>query len=140
MGYSNIYKIKCNDQVYIGSTDNLKQRIDYHTYNCYNEKCKHYNIKLYRYIRENDIEFTENCFIVVSELLNVVGDELRKIEQGYIDYYNSIKNGLNDRRAYQTKEERLTQVKEWRKKRVKCDICGKEMNQSSLTRHKKSKH
>jgi hypothetical protein len=38
------------------------------------------------------------------------------------------------------KEKRLTQMKKWYNTRVKCNICGKEMNQGSLKRHKERKH
>lgn len=51
------YKIRCNDDgvkfLYIGSTKNIKDRKWVHKSNCYNEKCKGYNLKLYTTIRDN---------------------------------------------------------------------------------------
>jgi hypothetical protein len=51
------YKIRCNvDSVkflYIGSTKNIRDRKWAHKSDCYNEKCKKYNLKLYTTIRDN---------------------------------------------------------------------------------------
>ena len=57
--YSNstIYKLCCKDtsikDIYIGSTTNFRQRKSQHKNCCNNENNKHYNYRLYKFIREN---------------------------------------------------------------------------------------
>jgi len=58
MDYSNccIYKIEHieNDNlVYVGHTTNFNKRKAHHKSNCYNEKSRHYTLKVYQMIREN---------------------------------------------------------------------------------------
>jgi hypothetical protein len=43
-----------NDKVYVGSTIDFYKRRIQHKFNCYNEKGKNYNNKLYRTIRQYD--------------------------------------------------------------------------------------
>lgn len=56
-GKSIIYKICCNDlkvkDVYVGSTTNFKNRKNQHKSVCRSEKSPKYNLKVYRYIRNN---------------------------------------------------------------------------------------
>jgi hypothetical protein len=40
-------------ELYVGKTTNFKMRVKDHKRSCYNENRKAYNIKLYKYIREN---------------------------------------------------------------------------------------
>jgi hypothetical protein len=42
------------DLVYVGSTTDFTNRKRYHKCNCYNEKAKGYNLKVYKMIRDND--------------------------------------------------------------------------------------
>ena len=57
--YSNtiIYKIACNDlaitESYVGHTTSFKERKFNHKYKCNNENDEKYNLKVYKYIREN---------------------------------------------------------------------------------------
>ena len=52
-----IYKIVCNDteitDVYVGSTKDFKQRSSQHKHDCNNMNSKHYNLPVYRCIRDN---------------------------------------------------------------------------------------
>lgn len=48
-----IYKISIADFIYIGSTQDLKQRKIAHKSSCYNEKHRQHKFKLYQTIREN---------------------------------------------------------------------------------------
>ena len=52
-----IYKIYCKDlsinEIYIGHSTNLTQRIREHKYNCTNENSKSYNLKTYEIIRNS---------------------------------------------------------------------------------------
>jgi hypothetical protein len=49
-----IYTIRSNDSIYVGSTLNFTSRKNQHKSNIYNENHKHYNLKLYKTIRENN--------------------------------------------------------------------------------------
>ena len=57
--YSNtcIYKICCLDpaigNIYVGSTCNFKRRESEHKKQCNNEQHQHYNVHLYKFIREH---------------------------------------------------------------------------------------
>ena len=52
-----IYKICCKDlsiqDIYIGSTTNFRRRKCKHKKDCYYEKAKSYNYKVYKFIRDN---------------------------------------------------------------------------------------
>ena len=48
-----IYKIYNADMVYIGSSNNVKVRMNRHKSDCYNEKSTHCNCFIYQYIRQN---------------------------------------------------------------------------------------
>mgnify|MGYP003122057104 FL=1 len=52
-----IYTIRSGDSIYVGSTTNYVNRKSSHKGNIYNENVKHYNLKLYKTIRENNGEW-----------------------------------------------------------------------------------
>ena len=98
-----VYKISCIDEnikeFYIGSTDNLKERITCHKsrYNCNNN-----NTKIYKFIRENG--GLSNWEINPIEIFSfLTEEELRQHEQFYIDEY---KPQLNCVRAYLSPEQK----------------------------------
>jgi len=100
------YIIKCKDENitdnYIGSTINLKQRLQHHLEVCNNDIHRGYYIKIYKIIRENggfenwDMEELFTC-----ECDNEI--EARKIEQKLIEEYQPT---LNTYRAYTDEETR----------------------------------
>jgi hypothetical protein len=53
-----IYTIKSKDSIYVGSTVNFTSRKNQHKSNIYNENREHYNLKLYKIIRENNGEWS----------------------------------------------------------------------------------
>jgi len=101
-----IYLIKhktCDDtkKVYVGSTNNLKKRINIHRHDCNNEKSEKYNLKLYQYLRENGGFYMYEFIILESYVCNFK-HELHYKEDDYIQMYP---NNLNSQRAYLTDEE-----------------------------------
>ena len=51
-----IYKLEMdNELIYIGSTTNMTRRKTEHKSDCFNENKNHYNLKLYKIIREQGI-------------------------------------------------------------------------------------
>lgn len=139
VNYSNgkIYKIinDKNEVIYIGSTTEyyLSTRWAKHKLKC-----------------------PENKMILIEKYSCNSCEELRKREQEIIEEYENL---LNIKKAYQSIENfkylKSIRNKKYREKdleayrlknnlrqnvKVVCDICGEEMNKSSLTRHKKRKH
>lgn len=88
--HSYVYGIYCieNDSIYIGSTVNLKKRIQRHSY--YLRNNKHHSFKLQRVCNKYGIE---SLFVVKIELC--VENQLINREQYWIDKLNSYYNGLN---------------------------------------------
>ena len=105
MGY--IYKIQVHDELYIGSTVDLKQRLREHKSYCKNINAPQHNYKVYQKIRENNIHIK---LIVVEEVAGLEDEDLRILEQEYIDRltpelneiaaYRSIEKMKADKNAY----------------------------------------
>ena len=113
---SSIYKICCNDlnveDIYIGSTCNLKQRIMNHK-NKYNSKCRNYRV--YNFIR--DYGGFENWSFIELENVNVENvKDLRIYERKWIDL---LKPSLNTQLPTRTKHEYYKDNAEKIKKNVK---------------------
>ena len=56
--YGIYYKHRC---IYVGSTLDLKCRISRHYRECYNKNQRNYKKPLYKYIREKEINFKDDC-------------------------------------------------------------------------------
>ena len=111
-----IYKFDINSLIYIGSTWNYNNRLSKHKHDCYNENISDYNCDIYKYIRDNNIDWND---IIIEKIYMIELDEKndllkRQTEQKYINKYDSKNNGLNTKNAYITKEERKEQMKEWK--------------------------
>ena len=111
-----IYKIFCDDcdNIYIGSTENLEKREIAHKTHCNNPNDEHYNLKIYKTIREYG-GWENWTMICIEECDKVIETKLdaRKIEQNYIDELNST---LNSQRAYRSEEQRIEDNKITNKK------------------------
>ena len=94
---------------YVGSTKNIKRRCQKHKSNCWNENSKEYNLLTYQYIREKNIKieleilfcYKGNCSKRIRKL----------VEQFYINKHDSVKNGLNDRKAFGHNKKRIKETK-----------------------------
>ena len=121
-----IYKIRhCN---YIGSTTNLRQRKWRHN-TCLNyEKNPNHNLKLYKYLRANNIKIE---LIQLEIYHHKCSKKLQTlVEQYWINKFDSVNNGLNSINAFSSKE----QTKEKRKKQRKV---YREKNKEKLSKYKK---
>jgi hypothetical protein len=99
-----------NDKVYVGSTiDFYKRRIE-HKCNCYNEKGKKYNFKLYRTIRQYDGWNYFIMEIIETFICNTKQERLQR-EKELMLYYRV---NLNSRSAFRTNEERIQNQKIYR--------------------------
>jgi len=111
-----IYKFDINGMIYIGSTWDFDKRIREHKCRCYNENDKRNHCKLYKHIRNNNIEWDNiNVECIYTQELNEKNKLLkRQTEQIYIDKYDSKNNGLNHVNAYISKEDYLLSKKKYR--------------------------
>ncbi len=91
-----IYKMNVKDKYYIGSTENIRERITNHKKSCYNIKNKKYNLKVYKYIRENCCDWSEVSFYILDVYDDISDDFKFEMEQYYMDYFS---NNLNMIRA-----------------------------------------
>ena len=93
-----IYKISCNNpditDFYIGSTDNFNRRKGEHKKNCYNEKIKKYNYKIYQTIRDNG--GWENWIMIEIEKFPCNTEEELKEREDY--WVVELQSTLNKRR------------------------------------------
>jgi hypothetical protein len=109
-----IYKICCNDEnikdIYIGSTVDFKSRKLRHKSNCYNEKAKEYNFKLYKFIRDNG-EWENWTMIELYKYPCVNKNELSQEEDRVM---MELKSSLNSQRAFRTEEEKKASSKKYR--------------------------
>jgi len=116
--YSNtiIYKIVCKDlsktDVYVGHTTDFRTRKGKHKSNCYNVKEKHYNIKVYQYIRENG--GWDNFDMIEIEKYSECKDanEARKRERYW---YEELNAKLNSVCPIRTQKELIEYKKEYKK-------------------------
>ena len=142
-----IYKICCDDCpdfVYVGSTKAFRQRKAQHKSDCYNEKSKHYNNKLYTTIRENS--GWENWrMVIIEECKDITFTQARiKEEENRV----KLNANLNSQKCHQTEEDIKEYKKEWyeknkeeikeqQSKKITCK-CGRQTTVSHKARHEKS--
>ena len=94
-----IYIIKVGKLVYVGSTWNAAECFMYHMSSYRNENI---SSKLYEEIRNADLEWKDLDIEIVNKtfLKKYCDIERRKLQQIYIDKYDAVKNGLNERNSY----------------------------------------
>ena len=101
IGY--IYKLVCSDptitEFYIGSTKSIRGRKNAHKTSCNNENDIHYNIPVYKYIRENG-GFDNWIMIVIEEYEYEKKFELHSRERYYIEQLKPSLNRLIPTRTY----------------------------------------
>jgi hypothetical protein len=98
MTYTYIYRI--NEVNYIGSTSDIQKREMTHNSVYNNKNDKNYNLKIYIKCRELNITFIKLDIIKRTKMTNP-----KKLEQYYINKYDSINSGSNERNAYTTPKE-----------------------------------
>lgn len=88
-----IYKItnKQNNKIYIGKSQNIEQRWQYHIYN-YKTKTE-WNKPLYKAFRKYGID--NFSFEIIEEINPYNNKEADKKEKYWINYYDSFNNGYN---------------------------------------------
>lgn len=113
-----VYCMKINDEIkYIGSTKDLKKRIQthYYAYNNGNESnLKNYNMRIYKHIRDNNIDWNTIIFETIEE---VPFDKLKNVEGQYIRKYKEciLNHRVDCRTIPEWREENKEKVKEWQR-------------------------
>lgn len=109
--YYYVYKLfnpDCSD-FYIGSTINMKLRMNNHKYHCNNENAIQYNFKVYRYIRSNG-GYDKWQFEVLEHIRNSINiKDLHGLERKYIE---QLKPSLNIQKPNRTKAQYYQDNKE----------------------------
>ena len=128
-----VYRIECKDpkiqQIYIGSSLDLDNRIGSHKYSCNTPKSKEYNTPVYKFIREHggwdnwkfDIE--QDCYRMIEEDIII-------LEQTFIDCLNPELNSINA--SGQDRNEYMKEYRENNKESIK------EYNNDYMKEYKKS--
>ena len=119
-------------EFYIGSTENLAQRITKHKYSCNTNYNKDYNIRLYKFIRDNG-GFCKWKFVVEADTPNHNKEERLELEQYYKDLLNPQLNSYN---AIGRDNERILETaRKSKSKKVNCPHCNIELRKDCLNRH-----
>ena len=111
-----IYKIYCKDplitDIYIGSTTDFKQRKGQHKSRCNNEKSPSYNMRVYKFIRENG-EWDNWDSVVLEHYSCDSKFQLLKQERYFVEL---LKSSLNFEIPGRTSKEYSEDTKEQEKK------------------------
>ena len=110
-----IYKIKHNEDyddnnIYVGSTSNFKNRKNQHKSCCNNEKCREYNFFVYQFIRDNG-GWDEWVMIPIEQYSCNSKKELLIRERHHIDIlrptFNIVKPGRTIKEYYEDNKEKV---------------------------------
>jgi len=137
--------------VYIGSTDNMRQRYKVHMSRRHNTNSPHYNYQFYQDWRDVSLkDFEFKILDVFTEILNKPARE--KIEQSYIDSEQPLSNGQNastgiepglSKNEYakqyskQYREQHKDKIKEYISEKIQCE-CGCWIRRDSIPKHRKT--
>ena len=136
--------IQLNEQIYIGSTYDLRQRTNRHNFDI-----KKINSPLYQYCRANNITKVE--LILIEEIEHDTLEELCIIEELYRQAFNATLNGQKCNRTKEEKRQYHTEYnKEWNKNnkeyykeynkvKIECEICGSFVRKDGITKHERRK-
>jgi len=121
-----------DDMIYIGSTEDIKDRMRHHKIRCNNIKHSKYNYKVYKYIRDNG-GWDEWKYEIIDEVEVALREDAGIYEGEYIIKYNAIKKlnvGVAGRCLNKSKKQ---YHKEWREQN-KDDIKQKKKKNISKIR------
>tara|TARA_R110000803_G_scaffold209062_1_gene278259 strand:+ start:283 stop:750 length:468 start_codon:yes stop_codon:yes gene_type:complete len=150
------YLIYCKDldikEIYIGHTVDFDRRKGEHLSRCNDIKSKEYNLKRYKFIRENggfdNWEFTileEDCEKIRERFWYEHFDYLPQLNKQYPGRTKKEWEQTDERKQYEQSDERKQYLKEHQKKNNNvistCSICGNIYKlKTSLRRHIRENH
>ena len=135
-----IYKIYCKDKdiedVYIGSTKNIKLRINNHKQSCNNENINSHNQYKYIFIRENG-GWSNWTYEIICQCTS---EDRYKMERWYVE--NTANTNLNKCIPNRSKKEKNKEYREKNKEKINekydCE-CGSKLRKVAKARHLKTK-
>ena len=134
-----IYRMNVKDKYYIGSTKNIHKRKWEHNYDCYHQNRKHYNYKVYKYIRDNCNDWSEVSFQILDVYDDINNEFKREIEDYYIKYFSNNLNSIGAKFDKEKSDKKFYKKRnEERRVKVQCE-CGRIVNFGSLGGHRKTK-
>jgi len=140
--YSNscVYAIVCKNEniqdMYVGSTSNFEQRKCDHKKDCNNSNRKSYNLKVYKFIRDNG-EFDNFKFEILEEVCCENKQELIKRERFYVE---SLEPSLNIQVPSRSKKEYREQHHDKITEKINCECGGRYTRQHKAKHFKSKKH
>ncbi len=148
-----IYRMQCNGTLlcYIGSTTDFRLRKNNHKSDCYNKNSPNYNCLMYKYIRDNNINWNNIEFEIIDTVSCENIKEAWQLEAYYIGKHDSIIKGQNTNlpygfskseydKQYEKNEKRVEYKRKYRKEKISCPICFKILNKTSMSKHKRNIH
>ena len=114
-------------EFYIGSTENLAQRIRLHKSNV-----KRLNTRLYKFIRDNG-GLCKWKFVVEADTPNHNKEERLELEQYYKDLLNPQLNSFNV--VGKDKDKRANMIKKHNNLKANCPHCNKLLIKGNIGRH-----
>jgi hypothetical protein len=136
------YRLVCRDvsvtECYVGHTCDEVKRRGYHKTKCHNEKTKHYNYFVYKFIREHG--GWDNWQLLVHEKLAVEDKIAARLRERYwTEHYNAT---LNSQVPGRTKSEyylaHVDEKKAYREEKHTCS-CGGKFTTNGRSQHLKTK-
>jgi len=119
-----IYKITCNDpnitDKYVGHTTDIVRRRQQHKNNACNVKYPNYNLKLYKFIRENGGWDNWKMEIIAHYNCNNL-NEARQKEQ---EHYNELKASLNSIEPFKLKPTKTDDISDVVRNNYYCRECN----------------
>lgn len=110
---STIYKLHCKNpdvtECYVGKTIDVSMRRNTHKTKCNNEKCKEYNFKVYKFIRENG--GFENWILEEIETIEHDSENNVLVREREYYWFNELKATLNNNTPNQS---HIVSSKIWR--------------------------
>jgi hypothetical protein len=105
------YKIQVGNECYVGSTKDLKKRLQKHKSNCHNEKNRGYNIKVYKSIRE--VGWDKVDFMIIDKIIYNSKHEAFDMETKYMNMFDAKLNSCYPKRStkeyYEANKERISE-------------------------------
>ena len=137
--------IDCPDDIYVGSSKGVKQRMRRHKSNCNKIDGVNYNIKVYQFIRSHGGWDAWKYHII--EEFDVYDKAELKIRENY--WCRELKSTLNTFRVIPTKEELKKRMEKYyennkadinnnKKQKYTCE-CGTTLRKDDKSRHNKTK-
>jgi len=156
-----IYKIICKDlnikNVYIGSTTDFRVRKNQHYSYCNNNSDSHYNIYVYKFIRENG-GWNNFKMVLIDykpcnsklELLNIERKYIENIDKDLLlnkqlpsrtnKEWRNVNPDKRDREYFrQYEKDNFDKIKKEKGKKIECNKCGSIVNKGNIKSHQKTK-